>query len=264
FGYTDAVDVTQRTTTEGREADAVDQAHIGLGSGLDDAVFQATYGFQAQRDHHEVDDVFVGQLALLLDDRLQHFISRRVGDLLRLVARVCLVGVEALAVLVTRAVGFVHDVDGGLAFDGDAIREAFGHHVAAMVAGIDADHVGQVGRAHGPAELLHDLVDADEVDAQFQQLGEATEVREQHAVHQEAGAVVHHDRVLAHLLGVGNGGGNRHITGLLAADHFHQRHHVHRVEEVHADEVLRTLQGLRQVADGDGGGVGSDDGVFTN
>ncbi|MCY1217928.1 hypothetical protein D9M72_298590 [compost metagenome] len=39
---------------------------------------------------------------------------------------------------------------------------------------------------------------------------------------------------------------------------------MHRVEEVHADEVLRTLQGLRQVADGDGGGVGSNDGVFTN
>ncbi|CRR83940.1 hypothetical protein PAERUG_P48_London_17_VIM_2_01_13_02338 [Pseudomonas aeruginosa] len=131
-----------------------------------------------------------------------------------------------------------------------------------MVAGVDADHVGQVGRAHGPAELLHHLVDAHEVDAEAQQLGEAAEVREQHTVDQEAGAIVDHDRALAHLLGVGDGGGDGGFTGLLATDHFHQRHHVHRVEEMHAAEVFRTLQRLGQQADGDGRGVGGDDRVF--
>src|SRR5690606_29627190 len=71
FGYTDRIDVTQRTTAEGREADTVDQAHIGLGCGVDDAVFQATNGFQAQRDHQGVDDVCIGDFTPLVHDRRQ-------------------------------------------------------------------------------------------------------------------------------------------------------------------------------------------------
>src|SRR5690606_23886130 len=138
------------------------------------------------------------------------------------------------------------------------------HHIAAMVAGVDADHVHQVRGAHGPAKALHDLVDAHEVHTGADQLGEAAEVREQYAVDQEARAVVDHDRVLAHLLGVGHGGGNGLFAGLLAPDHFHQRHHVHRVEEVHADEVLRTLEGLGQQVDGDGRGIGGQDRIFTH
>jgi len=94
--------------------------------------------------------------------------------------------------------------------------------------------------------------------------GEAAEVREQHAVDQEPRAIVDHDRALAHLLGVGDGGGNGGFAGLLAADNLNQRHHVHRVEEVHAAEVFRTLERLGQVADGDGGRVGRDDRVFTD
>ena len=77
-----------------------------------------------------------------------------------------------------------------------------------MVAGVDADHVHQVRRAHWPAEFFHDFVDAHEVHARADQLGETAEVREQHTVDQEARAVIDHDRVLAHFLGVGNGGGN--------------------------------------------------------
>jgi hypothetical protein len=69
-------------------------------------------------------------------------------------------------------------------------------------AGVDADHVEQVSRAHGPAELFHDLVDGLEVGTVTHQHVETAEVREQHAVDQEARAVVDHDRGLAHLLGV--------------------------------------------------------------
>src|SRR5690606_3903131 len=237
-------------------------AHVGLGCGFDDTVFQATNGFQAQRYHHEVDDVLVGHFTLFNHDGLEQLVSSRVGDLLRLAALVGLVGVEAFAILLTQAIGLVHHVDSGLTFYGHTIREAFSHHVTTMVAGVDADHVGQVGRAHGPTELLHDLVDAHEVDTEAQQLGEAAEVREQHAVNQEARAVVDHDRVLAHLLGIGHGGGNGHVAGLLATNDLNQRHHVHRVEEVHADEVFRTLEGLGQQVDRDGRGVGSQDGIF--
>src|SRR5690606_37219788 len=122
----------------------------------------------------------------------------------------------------------------------------------------------QIGRAHGPAELFHHLVSADEVHTVSDGTGEAAEIREQDAVDQEAWAIVDHDRALTHFLGVSNGGGDRGFAGLLATDHFHQRHHVHRVEEVHAAEVFRTLERLGQQADGDGRGVRGDDRIITH
>src|SRR5690606_17114165 len=75
---------------------------------------------------------------------------------------------------------------------------------------------------------------------------------------------VDHNRGLAHRFGVSNGGGDCALAGLLTADNFYQRHHVYRVEEVHTAEVFRTLQVRRQQVDGNGRGVGGDDGVFTN
>src|SRR5450830_1637184 len=264
LGHTDRVDVTQRTATEWRETNTVHQAHVGFGGGFNDAVFQATHGFQAQGDHHPVDDVLVGHLTLLVDDRREYFVNRRVGHFLLLALLVGLVGVETLAVLLAQALGLVERVDRRAAVVFHAVREAFSHHVAAVVAGVDADHVHQVRRAHGPAEFFHDLVDTHKVHTGADQLGETAEVREQHAVDQEARAVVDHDRVLAHFLGVGNGGGDGQLAGLLATDHFHQRHHVYRVEEVHADEVFRTLEGLGQQRDGNGRGVGRQDSVVFN
>src|SRR5471032_155626 len=264
LGHTDRVDVTQRTATEWRETNTVHQAHVGFGGGFNDAVFQATYGFQAQGDHHPVDDVLIGHLTLLVDDRREHFVNRRVGHFLLLALLVGLVGVEALAVFLAQTLGFVECVDRRTAVVFHAVREAFSHDVTTVVAGVDADHVHQVRRAHWPAEFFHDLVDTYKVHTGADQLGETAEVGEQHAVDQKARAVVNDDRVLAHFLGVGNGGGNRQLAGLLATDHFHQRHHVHRVEEVHADEVFRTLEGFGQQGDGNGRGVGSQDGVFFN
>src|SRR6195952_1166646 len=262
LGDTDRIDVAQRAATEWRETNTVDQTHVGFGGGFNDAVFQAAHGFQAQRDHHPVDDVFVGDFALLVNDRLEHFEHRRIGNFLLLAFLVGLVGIEALAVLLAQALGFVQHVDGRTTVILHAVRKALGHDVTTVMTGVDADHVHQVGRAHRPAEFFHDLVDAHEVHTGADQLGETAEVREQHAIDQEARAVVDDDRVLAHFLGVGNGGGNGQFAGLLATDHFNQRHHVHRVEEVHADEVFRTLEGLGQQGDGNGRGVGREDGVL--
>ena len=52
--------------------------------------------------------------------------------------------------------------------------------------------------------------------------------------------------VLPILLRQLHGRGDGLVGRLLAADHLDQRHHVHRVEEVHADEVLRPLQAFGQ------------------
>src|SRR5690606_2751987 len=142
-----------------------------------------------------------------------------------------------------------------------AVREAVGHHACGMNAGVDADHVHQVGRAHRPAELFHHLVDGLEVGAVAHQHAEAGEVREQDAVNEEARAVVDDDRVLSHFLRVGNQGGDGFVGGLLTTDDFHQRHHVHRVEEVHAGKVFRLLQRSSEIGNGNGRGVGGQHGA---
>src|SRR5690606_25727245 len=152
-----------------------------------------------------------------------------------------------------------HDVDRGLGLVGHAIRVTFGHDVTAVVAGVHAHYVHQVGRAHGPAELFHDLVDALEVRTHADQPREAAEVREQHAVDQKARAVVALYLHVAILLGIGHGGGDDFFTLLLASDRLHQRNHVYWVEEVSADEVVLTLERLRQIGDRVGGGVGRDE-----
>ncbi|VGQ06719.1 hypothetical protein SB00610_05218 [Klebsiella quasipneumoniae subsp. similipneumoniae] len=121
-----------------------------------------------------------------------------------------------------------------------------------MVRGIDADHVQQISWAHRPAKLfLHHFVDFAEIRPVAQQLAKSGEVGEQHAVDEETGTIIDHDWRLAHFAGPGHHFGNGLIRGFFAANHFNQRHAMHRVKEVHAAEVLRALQNAGQLADGD-------------
>ena len=73
-------------------------------------------------------------------------------------------------------------------------------------------------------------------------------VRQQQAIDQEARAVVHDDRRLAEPAGVGDGRGDRFVARLRAANHFHQRHLPHGIEEVDAAEPLGLLQPFGQLA----------------
>ncbi|MNC23885.1 hypothetical protein D3C75_719220 [compost metagenome] len=100
-----------------------------------------------------------------------------------------------------------------------------------------------------------------EVDTRRYQAGEAAEVGKQHAIDQKARAVVDHDRRLAHRARIGHRGGDGGRAALRATNHLDQRHHVHRVEEVHAAEVFRPLQRRCQQIDRNGRGVGGQDGV---
>lgn len=153
------------------------------------------------------------------------------------------VAVEAQLIFLTEALVVEHHVNGVAIVFAHAIREASGHYRLRVVRGVDAHDVEQVGRAHRPAELFfHHFIDLTEVGAVAQQQAEAGEIREQHAVDEEARAVVHHDRRFAHAAGVGHHFGDGVIAGLFAADDFNQRHAVYRVKEVHAAEVLRALQ----------------------
>ena len=53
----------------------------------------------------------------------------------------------------------------------------------------------------------------------------------------------------------------RGVAGLQAPDDFHQGHHGHGVEEVHANETVSTLSGGGQLRDRNRRGVGRDDHV---
>ncbi|MNS40663.1 hypothetical protein D3C72_729880 [compost metagenome] len=85
----------------------------------------------------------------------------------------------------------------------------------------------------------------------------------QDAVHVETGLVFDHDRCLALGTGEGQGGGHRLGAGAGMGDDFGQRHLVHRAEVVQPHHPLRMGGIGRYLVDGQGGGVGGKDGVFT-
>jgi len=83
------------------------------------------------------------------------------------------------------------------------------------------------------------------------------------AVQHEAGDVLDHGRFLVggvdQVADRGNGLGG----GALVRDDLHAGDERRRVGEVHTQETLRVGHGLGEFGDGDGGGVGADDGVRT-
>ena len=83
----------------------------------------------------------------------------------------------------------------------------------------------------------------------------------QNAVDHKTRGVLHGDGTLAQLHGHGVYGRVRGIAGLQTANDFDQRHHGHRVEEVHADEAVRTSGHSSQLGDADRTGVGGDQGL---
>src|SRR5690554_4666224 len=261
---THVVDITQGASTERREADTEDQTHIGISRVFNNAIFQAANGFKAQWDHHASNDVFIAELVLTLNNRLKQLVGLFIDNLLLLALAVQLVLVETNIVLLTVTVVFKHYVDCSGFCVLHTIREAVSHYFTSMLAGIHANNVQQVCRAHRPAELFHNLVDFLEVGTVTYQANKTAKVREQNAVNQEARAIVYNDRSLTHGLGVSHSSRNSAITGLLATDNLNQRHHVHRVEEVHATEVFRALQVLGQKVYGNGRGVRRQNRVFTN
>ena len=73
---------------------------------------------------------------------------------------------------------------------------------------------------------------------------------------EEAAAVVDHDRRFLDLQHVVETACQGFVAGLFAADDLHQRHLVHRAEEVQADELLRPRHRLGQPGDRQGRGIG--------
>lgn len=119
--------------------------------------------------------------------------------------------------------------------------------------GVNAHDIQQICRTHRPAKLFfHYFVDLAEIRAVAQQQAETGEIREQHAVDEEAGAVVNHNRRFAHLARQGDDFRDGFVGAFLAANYFYQRHSVDRVKEVHPAEVFWTFQRVGQFADRNG------------
>ena len=143
----------------------------------------------------------------------------------------------------------------------DAIGERRPHHAAGVEGDVEADGVVERDRPHRHAEGRGGAVDRLDRRPLFEQQQRLVHVRQQHAVHEEAGAVVDDDRRLADPPCVGRGGGDRVVAGRAAADHFDQRHHAHRVEEVEAAELLGPREPAGEVADRNRRGVRAEHGV---
>src|SRR5579885_714999 len=173
----DEVGVLERTAQMRREADAQDQAHVGLVGGLHDLFLETARGLDHHGDHQAVDDFLLAEIPLALGlHRGDQPVAVFGHDLLRFALGIGLVLVETDAVFLAVALVLVHHVQRGLEVLAHAVRITLGEHVADVMAGVDAHHVLQIGRAHGPAEAFRDLVDLDEIGAVAQQRRPAAEI----------------------------------------------------------------------------------------
>src|SRR4051812_26732265 len=115
------------------------------------------------------------------------------------------------------------------------------HDVADRLEGVEAHEVTQRERAHrvvGPR--FHGSVDLlDRAHALLVGPDSVEEERHEEPVDDEAGLVLGLDRELAELLAVVEPGLEGLVAGGHGANHLEQRHDLHRIEEVEADEAIR-------------------------
>ena len=144
------------------------------------------------------------------------------------------------------------------------VAERLVHHRAGVQGRVQAHHVVQGDWSHGHAEPRGCLFDFGDGHPLADELQGFVHVGEQHPVDQKARAVLEHDGRFAQPLGERHRGGHRFVGGLVAANHFHQRHPPHGIEKVDAAEPLRVFQRLGQPVDGNGGGIGGNQGLFSH
>src|SRR5581483_2415016 len=110
--------------------------------------------------------------------------------------------------------------------------------------------------AHGLVDRLH------RADALIERVDRLVDHRQQDAVDDEGREVLRDGDALAEALHEALGRRESLVLGGDAADQLDQLHHRHRVHEVDADEALRPVRGGGETRDGDGGGVGGEDGAL--
>ncbi len=128
---------------------------------------------------------------------------------------------------------------------------------------VESDEVGERERSHRMVHAeLHYAVDRlGRGHAFVQREDRLVDHRHQHTVRDEAGIVVHLDRRLPHRLRELLDALIRVIARGDAPNHFDERHHRHRVHEMHTDDFVRPFRGRADLRDGDRGGVRGEDAV---
>ena len=66
FCATEGIQPAERAAVERREAETIDQRHIGFRRAGDNALFKTTHHFVDHRDHHAGDNLFIAEITLRL------------------------------------------------------------------------------------------------------------------------------------------------------------------------------------------------------
>ena len=207
-------------------------------------------------EHQALLDLFDRGLRGRQRERLRQACPQLLLAILRVV-------VETLTGLFTQSSQLVHhavaDVVDGAALVG--LAEVGGGLFPDARHQFERDFVGQRQRPHRHAGHAPGVVDQRRLHAFGQQRQAFADVGREHPAGVEAAAVIDDDGRLEDRLDEVHGTGQAFITGGLAANDLHQRHLVDWREEMQADEIGRTCGRLGQPADGQGGGVGGQDGA---
>ena len=144
----------------------------------------------------------------------------------------------------------------------DEILDGPGHRAARvhdeMVQYVDADLIGEFERTHREARAEpHGRIDRlDRHAFPFVDPGGLLEIRAEDPRRDEPGDILpHHDDRLAEGLRQVDRRLERRIARRVRADDFDERHEHGRVEEVHPDDLLRSLRGRGHVRDRQGGRI---------
>mmetsp|Transcript_20265 Transcript_20265/g.63034 ORF Transcript_20265/g.63034 Transcript_20265/m.63034 type:complete len:361 (+) Transcript_20265:567-1649(+) len=261
---THLVDVTEGAAEKRREADAKDRANVAVRCTRDDAVLQAQERLVDETARHAVLHLLGGGRAL----RHGRAVLREQLDDLRVEVLAALdraarprAGGWRVVIEEARASLLAEDL---VAHELVEEAEVGAGHAHAQIAGqivhdvrghVDAHLVGKRDGADGEAEGLHRLVERQRVGAALHERHGLCDHRAKAAVHVKARHVLDDD----HGLALPDAYVDRRRARLLGRggvrDHLEEGHLLDGREVVHADNALRVLGVLRDLAEREGGCV---------
>src|SRR4051794_30610883 len=250
---TEFVGVAEQASAEWREAGAHDHGQVELRGRGDDFLVEDHGRFVHHREDHPLHHG--RRIGGMRRTDVQEFVDRGIGTL----TLAGFVEVKTLPVFLSVAAVRVERVDDVRRLH--AIAERAAEDLRDFRGDVDADFVEQRHRSHRHPEIDHRFVERLDRVPFLEQKAGFVHVRPEDAIDDETGSVVAVDDGLAQLAREVRDRDHRDVGSLCAADDFDERHAVDGVEEVHAGDVLG-MHGLRgDVGDGNGRGVGREDGA---
>ena len=183
----------------GWKAQPEQQSHVQFCGGGDDRLLKRPYCLHDQRQHQSLDDVFGFEVLrpIGLEVGYQR-LCLGVWGFAGFACGIWRVGIETAAILLPVATGGHHRGNRIASDRWHAVCISGRNDLAHMQAHVHAHHVLKVGGTHWPAEVLHGLIDGDEVRTFAQQSREAAQIRCDEPIDEKARAVLHDNGCLAH------------------------------------------------------------------